>query len=558
MFSFDPDAAGAQAVPPRFDRERGDLAVVDIATGRVDTLAVGWGMRGWRIAPDGGAVAVLRMAEAAVELQRIYFDLVVLPLDGSEPRAVATCVPQRYGISFNWSPDSRHLAYTTAERGRPGRLFVVAADGGGAPLQLSDEAVSTLAQEYEAPRWSDDGCFIYCLARDGVWEFAADGSGRRRIAPPGGRTPIGWTQPPASATLWRSADDALLQITVDLRTKALGLARTEPADDRGTLLVELPRSWSDRAFGVEATPGGSAVYLALEAADRPPEIWQFGDDFRTPRRVYAFNPALDGVALGASRLARWRALDGEERRGALLLPPDYTEGRRIPLVVDIYRGRLGSDRLHHFGGDIGLGNGQLLAGHGIGVLYPDLPLTDRDPLHQLPGQVLPAVNRLIELGIADPNRLGLMGHSFGGYCTVALLTQTTRFKAAAASAAMINLTSFYGILTGDGDTQWLGWAESGQGRLGGSLWERREAYIENSPLFSLDRVRTPLLLVSGTAHPGEAAQAGEAFSALRRLGQRVELRLYQGEEHWPGVWSERSFRDLSERLLQWFATHLQT
>ena len=105
------------------------------------------------------------------------------------------------------------------------------------------------------------------------------------------------------------------------------------------------------------------------------------------------------------------------------------------------------------------------------------------------------------------------------------------------SAVYANLTSVYGALDEHGHSRLLGWCETGQARLGGSLWERRDAYVENSPLFYLDRVTTPLLLASGTVHPAmpnEAAQAGEVFSALRRLGQRVELRLYEGEDHAPG------------------------
>jgi len=187
-----------------------------------------------------------------------------------------------------------------------------------------------------------------------------------------------------------------------------------------------------------------------------------------------------------------------------------------------------------------------------------MPLADRDPLRQLPGQVLPAIDHIVEMGIADPDRIGLMGQSYGGYCTLALLTQTRRFRAGISVAGMTNLTSLYGALTEKGYSRMLGWAESEQGRMGGSLWARRDDYIENSPLFYADRVDTPLLLVSGTAWQGEAAQSGEAFSALRRLGKRVELRLYEGEDHWPGAWSEHSYEDLCERVLGWLAEYLNT
>ena len=120
----------------------------------------------------------------------------------------------------------------------------------------------------------------------------------------------------------------------------------------------------------------------------------------------------------------------------------------------------------------------------------------------------------------------------------------------------LDLTSAYGGVSDDSDNGW-GYFESGQGRMGGTLWERRSSYIENSPLFYFDRVSTPLLLVCGTGDKGATAQTKEAFSALRRLGQRVELRLYHGEDHWPGVWSDNNKKDLCHRVIDRFETYLK-
>ena len=200
----------------------------------------------------------------------------------------------------------------------------------------------------------------------------------------------------------------------------------------------------------------------------------------------------------------------------------------------------------------------LYASHGYAVLLPDIPLGPRDARRGIPRSVLPAVNRVVELGIADPARIGVMGQSYGGYSVLALITQTDMFAAAVCSAGAVNLTSFYGALTTTGDTKWLGWSESGQARLGGCLWENRDAYIENSSLFYLDRVSTPLLLLSGDDDPGAFTQASETFSALRRLGQRVELRNYKGEGHAPPGWSEPNLRDVLDRTVAWFDEHMKT
>lgn len=239
----------------------------------------------------------------------------------------------------------------------------------------------------------------------------------------------------------------------------------------------------------------------------------------------------------------------------IVAPPDAEAHLPAPTIVEIYGGLLGSNQLHRFGCSSSIVNGHLLASHGYAVFYPDLPMEGQGARRELPGVVLPAVEHLVESGVADPERLGVMGHSYGGFCVLALLTQTDVFRAALSSAGMVNLTSFYGIISERGDSQWTGQLESGP--TSGSLWEKRDRYIEDSPLFFLDRIRTPVLLVSGTAGSGEAAQAGEAFSALRRLGKPVELRLYEGEHHWPGNWSEDAFRDLCEAVLTWFEAHLR-
>jgi dipeptidyl aminopeptidase/acylaminoacyl peptidase len=143
-----------------------------------------------------------------------------------------------------------------------------------------------------------------------------------------------------------------------------------------------------------------------------------------------------------------------------------------------------------------------------------------------------------------------MGHSYGGYSVVALITRTVRFRAALASTPWgINMTSIY--------KDHIGWCETGQARLNGTPWDQRDAYIENSPFFYLDRVTTPLLLVCGTGDPAAVEQAEETFAALRRLGRRVELRLYEGEGHGPSGWSSEALSDMWTRGIEWFHGYLK-
>ena len=126
--------------------------------------------------------------------------------------------------------------------------------------------------------------------------------------------------------------------------------------------------------------------------------------------------------------------DGEALHGALLLPSKYQKGQRYPLVVWVYGGELESNRLDTSGFAYDIVNMQLLATRGYAVLLPDSPQHDGgSPMADLAKTVLPGVNKVIEMGIADPERLGVMGHSGGGYSTLALIVQTKRFKGAVES-----------------------------------------------------------------------------------------------------------------------------
>jgi dipeptidyl aminopeptidase/acylaminoacyl peptidase len=176
--------------------------------------------------------------------------------------------------------------------------------------------------------------------------------------------------------------------------------------------------------------------------------------------------------------------------------------------------------------------------------------------------VLPGVNKVIEMGIADSDRLGIMGHSYGGYSTLCLLVQTPRFKAAMMSGGLGNLISSYGQMTSAGTSYGVALSEKGQARMGGSPWEYRERYVENSPSFYLDRIQTPLLIVHGAAD-GEVGGgvspflAEEIFVGLRRLGKTVEFAKYHGEDHWPGDWGYPNQVDYAVRVLAWFDKYLK-
>jgi dipeptidyl aminopeptidase/acylaminoacyl peptidase len=176
--------------------------------------------------------------------------------------------------------------------------------------------------------------------------------------------------------------------------------------------------------------------------------------------------------------------------------------------------------------------------------------------------VKPAVEKVVEMGIADPDRVGIIGFSYGGYTVSGLVTQTERFKAAVAAFGQTDLPSSYGNLDPRYRFSDLAnpiWGpflvESQQMRMGVSLWEDRERYLRNSPYFHADKITTPLLLINGELDAISPSQSEQLFVAMNRLGKRAKLVRYLGEGH--GVESPGNTLDMWDHILTWFDEFLQ-
>jgi dipeptidyl aminopeptidase/acylaminoacyl peptidase len=194
--------------------------------------------------------------------------------------------------------------------------------------------------------------------------------------------------------------------------------------------------------------------------------------------------------------------------------------------------------------------------YGFAVCAADIPISDeKGPARSVRESLSQAVQTVVEAGLADPQRLGIFGHSYGGYTVNCAITGLDCFAAAVSSTGAVNLTSEYGRVSEDG-TSFCGYFEQGQGKMGGPPWEKPERYIENSPLFQLNRVSTPVLIIHGD-RDWNVSQAWELFSGLRRLGKTAELAIYEGEGHWQGEWRRANIIDRWNRVLAWFDKYLR-
>ena len=544
----------------RADYFLADIGVITVATGVFHRLKREFPPLGLCVSPDGttAAVADLRGFETEKRRQELY-DLYLLPLDGGPPRCLAERIQFRGGLGslLSWSPDGNYLAYATHGPLAKGELFTISTLD-GRRRNLSEGLNLNLGNFQRPPLWSLDGQYLFCIAGGHLWEVCVRDGVVRKLTEGLRRDIVRIVHRPESSTVWSpdSGESIYIQ-TFHSQNKQSGFFRINLTTSETHPLVEENRLYHSRLNIDVATDTGHIFYIA-EDTIHPADIWVVDANFQNRCQLTNLNPQIDAIRFEEARLINWKTPKGRELNGALLLPANYVPGQCYPLITYVYSGSSLSNNLNFFGlahpQGAPVGNMYILATQGYAVFLPDTPLETNNLIQELTDAVLSGVDTVIDLGIADANRLGVMGHSFGGYCVNALITQTSRFRAAVSSASRCNLVSSYGFLSEAGDSPGIGPEEL---RLGGSLWEYQDAYIENSPIFYLDRVTTPLLLIHGELEVRLTAQLGELFSGLRRLGKEVVLATYLGEDHNLGSWRYPNAIDRWNRILAWFDEHLK-
>ena len=561
------DGNGPRSDPWDLDLFLRDLILVNVTDGSSSPIVQGERIAYYRTSPDGLRVAyTIPKRFEKPGSQQTLFDLATIVMDTRKERVLESDIRLDYdGAAFSWSPDGTRLAFRNG--GMEERTFdcyIVGVDTGGSQ-NISALPASETRSAYEAglPVWDAKGTRVYFLRDGALWLSAVEQSRAERVAEIAGRRIVRLIR--RSGNLWWMSphEQETIVVTHDDSGKQDGFYKVDLEHGTSSRLMDRGECYTCAHIKewqfVDVTKDGRNIAFYAEDAQHSPDLWISDPAFRTARRLTHLNPQFDKVPMGSGRLIEWLSDDGERLRGALLLPSNYEEGKRYPLVVWVYGGLSLSDQINHFGlGYEGPFNMQLFVTRGYAVLMPDAPQHTGTPMADLAKTVLPGVDRVIEMGIADPGRLGVMGHSYGAYSTLCLIVQTTRFKAAMTADGQSDLISAYGQMSRDGTAYQTAVMEGGQGLLGGTPWQFRQRYIDNSPFFYLDRVSTPLLIVHGAEDTTVASFLGdELFVGLRRLGKQVQYAKYQGESHTPMVWSYANQLDFSNRMIDWLARYLK-
>ena len=255
-------------------------------------------------------------------------------------------------------------------------------------------------------------------------------------------------------------------------------------------------------------------------------------------------------------MVQFKNTDGVALSGTLLKPDNFDPSKKYPLIVYIYE-KLSQGVNRFIAPSPGTSiNASYYVSNGYLVLQPDVVYTVGYPGQSALKCVLPAIQAIVDKGFVNENAIGIQGHSWGGYQIAYMVTQTNRFKAAAPGALVANMTSAYsGIRWGTGLPRQFQY-ERTQSRIGGSLWEQPMRYLENSPIFRVDRVQTPILMLHNDGDDAVPWYQGiEYYLGLRRLGKVAYMFNYNGEPH--GLRKRQNQKDYTRRLQEFFDYELK-
>ena len=550
-----------------------------------------------RWSPDGRQLAFLSNRDDDQQ------QILLMSISGGEGHAITK--GKRSVKTFEWSPDSAHIAFLapdakTEEEEKKEKdkddAKVVDKDDKHARLWILDVA-SGETRDLTKPSWNFDE-LAWLPAGDRVAVkgtehpasdeyteriysvLVADGTMKELVAPHG---PFGEMRvaPNGKTISYVGAreegpephDLMLLPITAHAARNLTGANLDRPVEDYhwhadGSVVLLAANSFTNlllsysvdgarhdlspapMAAGSLALAANGDIAFVSQTATQPQEIWLW-DQKGPTRQLSRLNDSWKHYALSAPEFYKYKSFDGTEIEAALLKPQGADDKSKLPLIALIHGGPTGrwQNSIETWG--------QLLATHGYAVFYPNIrgsvgygqKFVESNRGDWGGGDykdVMAGVEDLVKRGIADPNRLGIGGWSYGGYMAEWAITQTSVFKAAVSGAGMANLISEFGTEDHPAGDEWFY----------GVPWEKPEGFLNSSPFVHLKNARTPTLVLQGDADPIDPlGQSQELYRGLKRYGVEAEFVVYPREPH--GFHEEKHLLDRLNRILAWYDKYLK-
>jgi dipeptidyl aminopeptidase/acylaminoacyl peptidase len=499
-----------------------------------------------------GGVVLLATNNDAYEFEGMFgrpsSDLIVIDPASGERTVAAEGVGFPYGVSSTGK-------YVHFYKG--GQFYAFDRDG-GETLSLSEAAgisFANTASDHPVPEvpsfgvagWTTDDESLLVYDEFDVWELPTDGAPHRLT------------------------DGSAYEVT----HRVVRLDPEADAYDTDDLYVSLRGKWTlhhgigriesggvdqlvyeDNNVGrfTKASEAGVFAFVAQDFDDSPDYF--VGDAFDDARQVTSTNPFQDDYAWGHTELIQYTNHNETQLQGALFYPADYDPSKTYPMITYIYEFRSQSAKQYSAPTHRNYYNPSVWSAEGYFVLQPDILFDARDPGVSSAKTLERAVAAAVETGMIDADRVGLIGHSWGGYQAQFVPTYTDIFAASISGAGISNLITMYGSIFWSASIPESGHFETGQERMEVPYYVDQEAFIRNSAVFNIESLSTPMLLEVGdndqNVHWG---QSTELYNIARRAEKELTMLVYYGEGH--GLREEENQADYQQRILDFFGHHLK-
>lgn len=468
-----------------------------------------------------------RWADENPKMSRLYVMPVAKDSNGKREHKKLTSMA-RSVTAFDWSPDSTKIAFSHVSD--PKVDFWPTSDVSIVDVASGNVMTFVATPNFESnPQYSHDGKWISITASDGAPRWAQ--SNRINIYPANGGSPkvapmshdgqpgvIGW-----------NSDDSKIVFT---EAKGTGTALYELIVATNSI-VEVHNA-SAVISGMTMNRAGDFA-MSSQTPNAPPEVFVAKKPDYSPKQISDVNSEIAKMPVGKTEAIKWKSKDGREIEGLLTYPNNYVAGTKVPLILNVHGGPAGVFNQNFIGGR-GVYPIATFAQKGIAVLRPNPRGSSgygtefrRANFKDWGGMdfedLMTGVDHVIAMGVADANKLGVMGWSYGGYMTSTIVTKTKRFKAASAGAPVTNMMSFNG--TADIPAFIPDY-------FGGQSWEIPEVYVKHSAMFNVKGVTTPTLIQHGEADVRVPISQGyEFFNALKQQGVPTRMLVLPRQPHGP-------------------------
>jgi dipeptidyl aminopeptidase/acylaminoacyl peptidase len=401
--------------------------------------------------------------------------------------------------------------------------------------------------------WTENDDAVILYDRYDLWEFNPESaSGKKLTLGRGSKTTFRYVKLDDEERFINTKEKLLLK-TFNEANKNSGYYSFNYKNGKGEQLIEGPYTYSTPNKGQES----NKVVYTRQRFEEFPDLRYADLSFKTETKISSANPQQSDYNWGTAEIVKWTSLDGVEMEGMLIKPENFDPNKKYPMIVNFYeKSANGLYRHRAPKAERSTINYSFYTSRGYVIFNPNINYRIGYPGESAYNCVIPGVTSLIEKGFIDKDNIGVQGHSWGGYQIAYLVTKTDIFKAAEAGAPVPNMISAYG-----GIRWWTGLSrqfqyEHTQSRIGGTPWEYPSRFIENSPIFFIDKINTPLLVMHNDADGHVPWYQGiEFFVSLRRLGKPSWFLNYNGEPHWPLKHQNR--KDFNIRMAQFFDYYLK-